>query len=233
MICKNCGKEHNNTYASGEFCSQFCARSYATKFDNKNEYKQVYCIKCGKIGYIKKRASSIKYRCNECKINYCKVCNKPISLKNKSGYCLDCIRHSIDLSDLRFRACQYASLHNIKNHKYWQPRNQISYAEKFWIKVLNNNNISYKHDYIIHINEKHWYYLDFYIEINDKKLDLEIDGKQHEYEERKIHDIERDQYLKSKGYLVYRIKWNEINSEKGSLMMKDKIDNFINYYQSL
>lgn len=54
------------------------------------------------------------------------------------------------------------------------------------------------------------------------EIDLEIDGKRHKYEDRVEHDKIRDEYIKSKGIVVYRIDWNEINSEKGSLMMKEK-----------
>jgi hypothetical protein len=32
MICLNCTREHKGTYASGKFCSEACARSYANKF---------------------------------------------------------------------------------------------------------------------------------------------------------------------------------------------------------
>ncbi len=49
---------------------------------------------------------------------------------------------------------------------------------------------------------------------NGKELDLEIDGKQHEYEERKNSDIERDIFLRSQNIAVYRIKWNCINNEE-------------------
>jgi len=31
MICENCGKEHDGTYATGRFCCQECARSFASK----------------------------------------------------------------------------------------------------------------------------------------------------------------------------------------------------------
>ena len=42
-----------------------------------------------------------------------------------------------------------------------------------------------------------------------------------------------DKYITSKGIVVYRIDWNEINSKKGSLMMKEKIDNFLNFYNNI
>ena len=92
--------------------------------------------------------------------------------------------------------------------------------------VLLNNNIEYKHNFPFG-----GYFLDFYIEINDRKIDLEIDGKQHEYSDRKEKDNERDIFITSENIEVYRIKWNSINSDKGKNEMKEKIDNFLKYIQ--
>lgn len=90
----------------------------------------------------------------------------------------------------------------------WKTRNIKSYAETFWHKVLQNNNIEYISEYFI--DKK--YFLDFYIIKNGVEIDLEIDGKQHK--SRKEHDKIRDEYITSKGIVVYRIDWNEINSKK-------------------
>lgn len=111
----------------------------------------------------------------------------------------------------------------------WQTRNIKSYAEIFWHKVLQNNGIEYIAEYFL--DKK--YFLDFYIIKNGIEIDLEIDGKQHKYEDRIEHDKIRDEYIKSKGIVVYRIDWNEINSESGSLMMKEKIDNFLDFYNNI
>ena len=67
--------------------------------------------------------------------------------------------------------------------------------------VLKNNNINYKHNYPFGK-----YFLDFYIEIGNRKIDLEIDGKQHLYEDRKQSDIIRNKYVISQGLEVYRIE---------------------------
>ena len=109
----------------------------------------------------------------------------------------------------------------------WKTRNIKSYAETFWHNVLQNNNIEYISEYFI--DKK--YFLDFYIIKNGVEIDLEIDGKQHK--SRKEHDKIRDEYITSKGIVVYRIDWNEINSKKGSLMMKEKIDNFLDFYNNI
>lgn len=109
----------------------------------------------------------------------------------------------------------------------WKTRNIKSYAETFWHNVLQNNNIEYISEHFL--DKK--YFLDFYIIKNGIEIDLEIDGKQHK--SRKEHDKMRDEYIKSKNIIVYRIEWNEINSKKGSLMMKEKIDNFLNFYNNI
>lgn len=111
----------------------------------------------------------------------------------------------------------------------WQTRNIKSYAEIFWHKVLQNNCIEYVAEYFL--DKK--YFLDFYIVKNGIEIDLEIDGKQHKYKDRAEHDKIRDKYIKSRGIVVYRIDWNEIKTEKGSLMMKEKIDKFLDFYKSI
>lgn len=110
--------------------------------------------------------------------------------------------------------------------KGWQSRNITSYPERFWKQVLDNNNIPYKFNY--HFDK---YFLDFYIEINNRKIDLEIDGKQHKYQERLESDKIRDKFVKSQNIEVYRIDWNEINSDYGKVLMKEKIDKFLEYIQ--
>lgn len=110
--------------------------------------------------------------------------------------------------------------------KPWQSRKITSYAEQFWKTVLDNNNIKYQREFFF--DKK--YFLDFYIEVDNIKIDLEIDGKQHKYKDRKIHDIERDKYLENKDVVVYRIEWNDIKTEKGNKLMKEKIDGFVDFY---
>ena len=91
---------------------------------------------------------------------------------------------------------------------YWQSRNIQSYPEKFWQSVLINNNIVFEgpNKAIKKKDGKNNYFLDFYIEKNNKKIDLEIDGKQHEYVDRNESDKIRDEYLSSLNYIVYRVK---------------------------
>jgi len=126
----------------------------------------------------------------------------------------------------------------IKNgtHKGWSTRNRLSYPEKFFKGVLKNNNLLEKCS-INHPVKKRAlgldcdmnYFLDFYFE--EKNLDLEIDGRQHE--RRKEHDDLRDKLLRENGYEVYRIKWNQVNNDRGKEEMKKKIDDFLRFYEEL
>lgn len=105
-------------------------------------------------------------------------------------------------------------------HKPWTSRKIISYPEKFFMDVLKNNNIQYKHNL-----KCGKYFIDFGLET--KKLALEIDGKQHKYPDRIIKDQEKDKFLTEQGWQVYRLEWNSINTEDGKKLMKDKIDKFL------
>lgn len=117
-----------------------------------------------------------------------------------------------------------------KKHIGWESRNIISYPEQFWMKVLENNNINYKHNFFI---KKYRYFLDFFITIEDKKIDLEIDGKQHKYKDRVEHDKQRDINLKNEGYIVYRVDWNTINTNEGRQKMENKINNFLIFIENI
>lgn len=111
-------------------------------------------------------------------------------------------------------------------HKGWKTRNILSYPEKFFIKVLNNNGIKFEPN-----KPFMTYFLDF--GIGDKMIDLEIDGKQHKYPDRKESDAARDKTLVDNGWKVYRIEWNSINNDIGKKLMKEKIDKFLEFYKSV
>lgn len=229
ITCPKCGKlfEVQCTQAAYDkgrhrkYCSRSCANSHArteeskkkvsdslrklyesrpTKNHHSEGYRQFYervCIVCGKIFYT-------SHKLAECCSRQC--------TSNKPGY----------RENLRKKA-----LERIANgtHNGWNSRNISSYAEQFWVKVLDNNNIRYTREY--HLDK---YFLDFYIVIGERKIDLEIDGRQHKRQVE--HDNIRDAYIKSQGIEVYRIEWNCINTESGKNKMKAKIDAFLKYIKS-
>ena len=158
MICETCNKEHNGEY-NKRFCSLKCARAYSTKFDNKNELKQVYCTKCNKIEYIKKRRSAINFVCDNCKYTKCKICGKRLLIKkNINSICLDCLRHSDQCKNLRSEQGKYVSsfVHTYRNktnkfyESYDRPFDDSNYKHKLhndeeiqkWINYINTLNIN-------------------------------------------------------------------------------------------
>lgn len=215
--CEKCGKIMTEKFGSGRFCSRSCANSRGVM---SNEVKEKI-----KKAFEKKSNSSVT--------KFCKTCGIKLGRKNKSGYCKICIRTSSEYHELRCLTAKKISENRKKNgtQKPWQSRKIQSYPEKFWQDVLDNNQIDYKGPNvpIKKSDGKSNYFLDFLIEKDGIKIDLEIDGKQHKYPDRIESDKLRDGYLSSLGFKIYRIDWNEINSESGKLKMKEKIDSFLLY----
>jgi hypothetical protein len=59
MGCENCGKQHDKSYGSGRFCSQTCARGFATK-SKRTEINQ-------KVSALLRYPDRV-YLCKECKV---------------------------------------------------------------------------------------------------------------------------------------------------------------------
>lgn len=261
MICEFCKKEINGFYGLGRFCNHICQAKYACKLARKkaNENKtkkaiekkekemncECVCEKCKKH-YIRKDGLSLRFCSRACansrilnekmkqKISnslkkredkFCLDCGHLLNRRNKTGYCFKCgFKHRNCTNEYKEKLSKI-QLEKVKNgtHKGWNTRNIKSYAERFWEIVLDKNKIKY-----IREKKEGKYFLDFKI----GNIDLEIDGKQHKYKERQESDLKRDEFLRKQGYFVYRIAWNEINSEEGKQMMKDKIELFLDFYEN-
>ncbi|MNN17245.1 hypothetical protein D3C81_1304240 [compost metagenome] len=59
---------------------------------------------------------------------------------------------------------------------------------------------------------------------------LEIDGKQHNEQNRLESDLKKDNFLASKNWKVYRIKWKNINNQVGKDYMLNEINKFLTFY---
>ena len=164
---------------------------------------------------------------------YCYECAKLRGLKNLLLYDDNGKQISSDNRREASRKVQQKLLAEGR-HKGWQSRNIISYPEQFWMEVLKNNNIDYSFNHVVNkkthlgLDDNSNYFLDFLINGN---IDLEIDGKQHKYEDRAESDRIRDEILTKNNFIVYRVEWNEINSETGKQHMKEKIDKFLEFYE--
>jgi len=223
-ICEKCGKLVTEKYGSGRFCSRACANSRI-----HNEEQKLNISK----GVIKHYKSINKPISSDEKI--CPICGKKYYTNNKtcSKECGQKYRIQITgiKEETRLKLSQQVQK-RIKNgtHNGWKTRNIESYAEKFFKKVLENNNIKYEFNKPIlkndlDIKENGCYFLDFAL---SNKIDLEIDGKQHKIKERQEHDKIRDERLKNKGWKVYRIEWKSL--PKNNEYIKEEINKFLEWY---
>lgn len=221
--CKNCGNtiERDKVLNGSMFCSSSCAATY----NNKNR----------ECTWGEKTSRSLqKFYGNKHNVRICACCGKefePYKLKSGRFSTSKTCSEECKIELWKKKGLEtYQKLVDEGRFQGWKVRPIASYPEKFWIDVLKNNNIQYQFNYYV---KEFGYFLDFFIESPTYKLDLEIDGKQHKYDDRVEHDIERDNNLKSENYIIYRIEWNEINSDEGKLKMKNKIDEFLKFYKSL
>lgn len=184
--CKHCGKTYVKIGYGSSYCPEcwlelgLCKKPKDGKNHNIGLHK-VICENCGKEVYAKDD------RCCHCMECAKKLHAWPYQIYYADGrkyYTLEYRQH------LQERAKQLMKEGKIKP---WLSRNITSYAERFFMKVLDLNRVKYEREYSVG-----GYFLDFYIEQNGLKIDFEVDGKQHWNDpERAQHDIERDEKLKS------------------------------------
>lgn len=222
--CKHCGKKFFVLKAGKRKNQMFCSQSCANHKQQTKEAKQK----------ISKTLKSKKIQINKDKI--CPICGKIFNKKSitcsiKCGHIYRIKMHPITI-ETRKKLSEKIKQRVIEGkHKGWTTRNIESYPEKFFKKVLKNNNIQYEFNKPILKNnlgifENGCYFLDFALNNN---IDLEIDGKQHLVKERKLHDIERDKRLRDAGWKVYRIAWKSL--PKNNEYIKAEIDKFIKWYK--
>jgi very-short-patch-repair endonuclease len=232
-------KTHPKKYKSIEKKCPICKNNFITQINHPRE-KFTCSHKCGNLFFRRKHTEEEKNKIEEGLKKYydrvgrsiptimiCKLCKNNFNTNHKRRvYCSNKCSNKDRINNLQYRKkLSNAVQLRIANgtHKGWTSRKIVSYPERFFMKVLSNNNIDYKHNFYCGK-----YFIDFAIE--DKRIALEIDGKQHQYEDRKIKDVEKDTFLTVNGWLVYRIPWKSINTKVGSLYIKKEIDKFVKVY---
>lgn len=239
---RQCANSRIKTDAVKEKVKNSLDKFYASQGRSKNPSCAADCENRS-LKRVKRLKTPLKVKC--------KYCGKEIFSKVEFGsYCYECAeQNNIPKIQLYFengkRIVSNSAKENLRKaqlklvsegrHIGWKERNVISYPEKFWQEVLKNNNIEYSFNHAVSkrslgLNDNSNYFLDFLLAGN---IDLEIDGKQHKYKDRAESDKIRDELLKANGYNIYRIEWNEVSTEKGKLLMKEKIVNFLNYYNTI
>ena len=225
LLCENCSTQHDGSFASGRFCNKICSRSFATKNKRKEINERV-----SKTLKTTKPARNVELICEFCEKKFVRCYN------NRDQKC--CSRSCS--TKLNWTKKEYSesiinlTKERVKNgtHKGWASRNVLSYPEKFFKKVLDENGWEGRYQINFPIKKADLgldcssnYFLDFYFD--EFKLDLEIDGKQHKYPERQKSDKIRDFVLNENGIKVHRIDWNQINDEPGKQLIQQKINELL------
>lgn len=215
-VCKNKFETKLNHRDEKVVCSTSCSNTFFSKLRHTNESNEKRRNSLKKYYVSIGKPPIIFYKCNQCKKILCK--------KKTQKFCSSLCRSS---NPEYRKSISLAVQKRIANgtHNGWSTRNIISYPEKFFMKVLKNNNVSYEHN-----KKVGKYFIDFAIE--NKMVALEIDGRQHLLEDRQKSDIEKDIYLKSQNWKVYRIAWKSINSDVGKQYIKSEIDKFLTFISS-
>jgi very-short-patch-repair endonuclease/predicted nucleic acid-binding Zn ribbon protein len=236
-VCQSTFQSLKGHPKESKTCSHKCANQFFAKplLDEQKEKIrngiQKYLLSVNKTIVTRKlkTGKSMQYL-SELKIEKtCSLCSKLFfSKKRKQLFCSNKCSAISRKNDLEYREkLRQVQLKRIANgtHSGWKSRNNPSYAELFFMKVLTNNNIPYKFE-----EPCGKYFIDFAIE--SKRIALEIDGKQHLQEDRKKSDQIKDEYLKSQEYYVYRIPWKSINTKSGKEFIENEINKFLEFYNS-
>lgn len=236
--CKECSSILEYDKRINKFCSSKCSinHNHPTKGKKHSEEIKNKISKSltGKISPKKgtgknTRMKSIK-KCLNCNIQY-------EAKKEHQKYCSALCSRTRGKTAEEKEKMSLTAKKRVQDgiHVGWNSRKIRSYAEKFFEKVLTNNNIKFLQEYKIKkidlgFKDVSCYFLDFYFP--NIKLNLEIDGKQHNYPDRKIKDKIRDKALIKYGINVYRIKWKNPIGDKNEKYIKNEINKFLTYYNS-
>ena len=225
--CKYCGKIFYVSKIGRRSKQLYCSHSCANH-RNHSEISKEKTKSTIKNTLIKKGKNIVKEK-------ICPICGnifnkKSITCSVKCGQIHRVKMHPVTIETRKKLSDKVQKRIAEGKHKGWTTRNIESYPEKFFKKVLENNNIDYEFNKPITknelgIQENGCYFLDFALKNN---IDLEIDGKQHLVKERHQHDIVRDNRLKKNGWKVYRIAWKAL--PKNNEYIKNEIDKFIEWY---
>lgn len=201
MNCENCDLEHDGKYGSGRFCSQQCSRSFSTKAKRKDINNKV-----------SKKLKGISTTDGlEIILPLCIECTKnKVKRKGKTFCSRSCqMKYRWKDKEYKKKISKVSSDNAIKRHNNpdiefgWKSRNKLepSYPESIAIRYFEEVKfIEYEREYKVGK-----YFIDF--ALIKRKIAIEIDGRQHDKEERKIKDIEKDYLLKSLGWTIFRIKY--------------------------
>lgn len=221
--CKHCDTPIEYKHKSTKkFCNSSCAASH----NNTGRVLAEVAKSKQRESLQKNRYLRTNYNKRKPKIcDMCKCVYQPKTHKQKfcSINCRKCF-FKTEAGSNQLKAKMIKIIKEGK-HKGWTHRRfEPSYPEKYFMNVLNNEQLEYIYEHKVGN-----FFIDF--AFLDKMIALEIDGKQHKYEYYAKRDVIKDAFLNQEGWIVFRIDWfnpvNETNKEK----LYKQIDNFkVLYY---
>lgn len=198
--CPVCYEEFKTQIGSPEervTCSYKCANTYfsATKHTAAANEKR----------RIAQLIDPIEKTCNWCKNNFKTKRKKQIFCNRK---CAASFKMSLPENQDRLRQTQLNLIASGK-HQGWLSRGKMkrSFPEKVSEECLNELGFQREKDFKIELLCGKWF-IDF--AFVERKIAIEIDGKQHQYPERIAKDKEKDAHLSSEGWAVHRIAWKKL-----------------------
>lgn len=206
--CPVCDKNFETQVGNKEertTCSYECSNTYFANIRHTNESKSK----------VSKSLSIYHHLNGTAEVIYsviCLYCNCVFqTIKEAQKYCSNSCSAKNMWQNEKYRENIIGQLSDrIANgtHKGWASRFNLkpSYPEKYVMSLLDSLHIKYERE--LKVNK---WFIDF--SNSAKKLALEIDGKQHEWPERKASDLIKDKYLTDNGWKVLRIKWRKIDKQ--------------------
>lgn len=211
-LCKCCNKPLSFEQAKGkiDFCSIGCANKTRIRSKESREKTSNSAKLAAKSKVITNRQS----RSTNCPI--CKNYYTPLrSTARDISYCGSDECRIKFLSDSGRRSIEKAMANG--NFYGWKARTkEPSYPEKYFISLFENEQIA---GYERELKVGRWF-IDF--AFTDKKIAIEIDGKQHK--DRKHLDEQKDNFLIENGWKVFRIEWFNPVSEKNKERLYPQIE---------
>lgn len=216
-ICDKCSKEFDKRHSLIGH-KKSCGKTYIKKEIKKeiNNYECKYCYLIFDSGF------KLGGHITNCKKdpNYeekLKRKKEKLSKINKGKKLSEETKNKISKSRKDFLLKNPDKVPYLLNHS----RNE-SYPEKYFWEIFEKKNIGIVKSYRIGLYE-----LDF--SIPNKKINIEIDGDQHYYDQKILEsDIRRNKYLEDLGWNIIRIRWSDY--QKMYNKSKEEYINEIFYY---
>ena len=232
--CKRCGKgfaedwrkTKDKKHPIPDFCSFACAHARIHTSES-----------CAKT------ASTLR----KSPVKMCNQCGSILRRNRKMGFCKNCLDEKRKLGESlatkETRAKLSAAVRiRVANgtHNGWSQRSSklLSFPEKYYIQAFDLR--GYKGKYLVNhpipkkelgLSNNACYFLDFYFP--EKKIDVEIDGKQHTLPENTAHDKIRDEALQKAGIQVIRLSWVGVNTESNKQRTHEILDQFFSRFGSV